>query len=535
MISRKYTDFLVIGTGITGLFVSWKLSELGNVVLITKKSDYESNTNYAQGGIASVFSEDDSPEEHIEDTLRAGAGLCDRESVRVLVQEGPNLVQELLNLGVPFDKDDSGKLNLTREGGHSKKRIVHAQDKTGKEIERTLLSFVKSLKNIEILEEHALVDLITRHHLPNRPKSPLECYGAYVLNKETSEIIPILAKNTVLASGGAGQIYLHTTNPSVATGDGLAAAYRAGAIVKNMEFYQFHPTALYEEGVQESRFLISEAVRGEGGILKDIQGKPFMKNYHELAELAPRDIVARAIDNEIKKSGLNHVYLDISHKSKDEIIKKFPSIFDYCMKRGLDISKNPIPVVPAAHYMCGGIQTDLWGATNINHLYAAGEIACTGVHGGNRLASNSLLECLVFGNRISQKIKKEGIPKEFLEHKEVPDWNKEGTKNPEEWVLVSHDLQEIKTIMNDYVGIVRSDLRLIRAKRRMDLILSEIIDYYNRTTVNTAMLELRNIAQVAMLVVESALLRKESRGLHFSTDYPEDRRPSRQDTYLQNI
>jgi L-aspartate oxidase len=528
--TAKETDFLIIGSGVTGLFLALKISKFGSVTIVTKKSDYESNTNYAQGGIAGVFSDSDHVEMHIQDTLVAGAGLCDEEAVRVLVEEGPLRVKELLDIGVPFNRDADGNLDLGREGGHRENRIVHAHDRTGREIENSLLTAVKNTANIKILENHACVDLLTRHQIKNGDNLPLQCYGAYILDTEVGEITPLVAKRTILATGGAGQVYMHSTNPSIATGDGVACAYRAGAKVKNMEFYQFHPTSLYHE--QGNSFLISEAVRGEGGILRDHTGKAFMVDYHEMKDLAPRDIVARAIDNEMKKSGLPHVYLDITHKPADFISSHFPSIYEKCLQLGIDITTQPIPVVPAAHYMCGGVETDLYGRTNIEYLYAAGEVSCTGVHGGNRLASNSLLECLVFSDRIAQDIQKSGKIEFAPECKLIPNWDKEGTKNAEEWVLVSHDLHEIKALMSDYVGIVRSDMRLLRASRRIQLIREEVKDYYNRTTVTLGLLELRNLALIADLIVRSALLRKESRGLHFSTDYPENRNPSREDTIL---
>ncbi|MEI1279975.1 L-aspartate oxidase [Leptospira venezuelensis] len=525
---RIKTDFLVIGSGITGLFQALKLSNVGQTVIVTKKSDYESNTNYAQGGIASVFAQGDKFEDHVKDTLESGAGLCDPEAVRVLVKEGPPLVKELLEYGVPFNLNQEGEFDLHREGGHGTNRIVHAHDRTGHEIEKTLLQIVKQNPNIQILEYHTVVDLITPHHLK---KKGLICFGAYVLSNQTEEIIPILAKKTIIASGGAGQVYSHTTNPKIATGDGVACAYRAGAEIRNMEFYQFHPTSLYHE--KGDSFLISEAVRGKGAVLLGMDGEPFMKKYHPMADLATRDIVARAIDAEMKKSGDPHVWLDISHKPAAEIKEAFPSIYAKCLELGIDITTDPIPVVPAAHFMCGGIATDLWGKTRIENLFAAGEASCTGVHGGNRLASNSLLECLVFSNRIAEEIRKN--PPNFLpEHDQIPAWDKEGLVNTEEWVLISHDLSEIKNTMSNYVGIVRSNLRLERAKRRMDLIYAEVRDYYNRTIVTNPLLELRNLVLVAELIIRSALARHESRGLHYSTDYPENRSPSRHDTILIN-
>ncbi|GBF38671.1 L-aspartate oxidase [Leptospira johnsonii] len=525
---RIKTDFLVIGSGITGLFQALKLSNVGETVIVTKKSDYESSTNYAQGGIASVFSQGDKFADHVKDTLESGAGLCDPEAVRVLVEEGPPLVKELLEYGVPFNLNKEGEFDLHREGGHGTNRIVHAHDRTGHEIEKTLLQIVKQNPNIRILEYHTVVDLITPHHLK---KKGLICFGAYVLSNHTGEVIPILAKKTIIASGGSGQVYSHTTNPKIATGDGVACAYRAGAEIRNMEFYQFHPTSLYHE--KGDSFLISEAVRGKGAVLLSMDGEPFMKKYHPMADLATRDIVARAIDAEMKKSGDPHVWLDISHRPASEIKESFPSIYAKCLELGIDITTDPIPVVPAAHFMCGGIATDLWGKTRIENLFAAGEASCTGVHGGNRLASNSLLECLVFSNRIAEEIRKN--PPNFLpEHEQIPAWDKEGLVNTEEWVLISHDLSEIKNTMSNYVGIVRSNLRLERAKRRMDLIYAEVRDYYNRTIVTNPLLELRNLVLVAELIIRSALARHESRGLHYSTDYPENRSPSRHDTILIN-
>ncbi|MCB1141250.1 MAG: L-aspartate oxidase [Leptospiraceae bacterium] len=529
------TDFLIIGSGVAGLFCAYKLSAFGEVTIITKKFDYESNTNYAQGGIASVFAKTDNAEKHIQDTMEAGAGLCDPESTRIMVHEGPARVRELLDIGVPFNTDGEGNFELGLEGGHRENRIVHAYDRTGREVERALLTCIKSISNIKILEHHNCVELITPHHLKTNSVMENRCFGAYVLNTRKGEVIPFVAKKTILATGGAGQVYLHTTNPDIATGDGVASAYRAGARIKNMEFYQFHPTSLFHE--KGESFLISEAVRGKGGILRRLNGEAFMKEYHPMEDLAPRDIVARAIDNEMKKSGSSHVLLDTTHLVKPEIIRYFPSIYEKCKSLGIDITEEPIPVVPAAHYMCGGVETDVYGRTNIRDLYCVGEVASTGVHGGNRLASNSLLEGVVFAHRISENIYNEKLNGHLhlpSEATYIPEWDKEGLKNTEEWVLISHNLHEVKSIMSDYVGIVRSNLRLERAKRRIHLIREEVRDYYNRTIISNQLLELRNLVQIADLIVQSALLRKESRGLHYSTDYPEDRNPSRKDTILWN-
>ncbi len=525
-----HCDFLIIGSGISGLYTALNISELGNVVIITKSSITESNTIYAQGGVASVFSDTDSFENHIHDTLIAGAGLCDEEAVKILVLEGPKHIKKLIEFGVSFEKDSYGNLDLHIEGGHSHHRIVHSRDITGKEIELALEKQVKENKRIQVLENHVAVELITQFHLDEKGdpilKKPV-CYGAYVYSRETWEIFKVIAKATILASGGAGQVYLYNTNPEVSTGDGVALAYKAGAIITNMEFYQFHPTTLYSPNYPT--FLISEALRGYGAKLLDYKGKPFMDKYHPLKELAPRDIVARAIDAEMKRSGSPCVYLDITHKNETEIKEKFPNIYNTCLERGIDITKELIPVVPAAHYMCGGVEVDLWGRTRLKGLYAVGEVSHTGVHGGNRLASNSLLEGLVFGYRIFEDLKKE-IP--IKEKKKIKPWFKEGLNNPEEWILVQHNLQEIKTIMWNYVGIVRSNLRLERALRRMNLLYDEIMDFYKRTVIQNKILELRNIVLVAKIIILSALYRKESRGLHYNSDYPENRNPSKEYTRI---
>ncbi len=529
MQEELYCDFLVIGSGIAGLYTSYFLADIGSVILITKSDLIESNTSYAQGGIASVLDQHDSFESHIQDTLIAGAGLCDEEAVKILVREGPDHIKRLIELGAKFQTTPDGKLDLHREGGHSYHRIVHAGDLTGKEVELAIARAIKE-KDIQILEHHVAVELITQFHLDEKGdpilKEPV-CYGAYVYSRKSWEIFKIIAKATILATGGAGQVYLHNTNPEVATGDGIALAYKAGAIITNMEFYQFHPTVLYTP--HQSTFLITEALRGFGAKLLDYEGKPFMHKYDERKELAPRDIVARAIDAEMKKSGSPYVYLDITHKSPEDVKEKFPHVYQNCLERGIDVTRQWIPVVPAAHYMCGGVEVDIWGRTRLRGLFAVGEVAHTGVHGGNRLASNSLLEGLVFGYRIYQYLKDNPTKKE---KKTIKPWNKEGLNNPEEWILVQHNFQEIKNIMWNYVGIVRSNLRLERALRRINLLYEEVIDFYNRTIIQNKILELRNITLVAKIIILSALHRKESRGLHYSTDYPENRNPSKSYTRI---
>ncbi len=520
------SDFLVIGSGIAGISFALKAAELGTVSLITKKAKAESNTNYAQGGIAAVTDESDSFELHIRDTIEAGVGLCHDDAVRLLVTEGPGRVQELVRLGVDFTKN-RGKLDLGREGGHSRNRIVHAHDRSGWEIERALLLSMSKHPRIRVYENHLAVDLITEHHLSQPFSGDIHCWGAYALDgpRVKSFVSPV----TVLCSGGAGQAYLHTTNPSIATGDGVAMAYRAGATIANMEFIQFHPTTLANSG--SPAFLISEAIRGFGGVLKNRGGEEFMSRYDERGSLAPRDIVARAIDNELKKSGDDHVLLDLRHLSAESIKVKFPHIYETCLRYRIDITSEPIPVVPAAHYSCGGVMTDLDGRSSIKNLYACGEVAMTGVHGANRLASNSLLEAIVFSGRAFDDAARRFTAGARVP--EIPPWDDTGTFDTEEWVLIEHDRREIQQLMWDYVGIVRSDLRLERAQRRLGLIRDEIEDFYKRTKVTEGLIELRNLACVADLIVQSALKRKESRGLHYTTDYPaRDDRSWRKDTLL---
>ena len=527
-------DFLVIGSGIAGLTFALKVAQEGTVHIITKKAKAESNTNYAQGGIAAVWDPEDSFEQHIQDTLAAGAGLCHPDAVELIVRNGPERVNELMKWGVKFSTTPNGRLDLGREGGHRRNRIIHATDLTGREVEQALLNSVKENKNIRIFENHMAVELITEHHLQNkqtRPKQqPIHCWGAYVLDVEADQVKTFLSRTVLLATGGCGHVYLHTTNPSIATGDGIAMAYRAGAWVGNLEFMQFHPTTLFYPGANS--FLISEAVRGFGGILRNSEGEAFMANYHPMKDLASRDIVARAIDAELKRSGADCVYLDVTHLDPNEVKSHFPHIYEKCLELGLDITAQPIPVVPAAHYMCGGVVTNLRARTSICGLYAAGEVAFTGVHGANRLASNSLLEALVFGN-IAAKDAKNYRRNVDVPRNQIPSWSTEGTFNAEEWVLVAHDRGEIQTLMWDYVGIVRSNLRLQRAERRVRLVAEEIEDFYKRTKITEGLLELRNLSCVAQLMIAASRFRRESRGLHYNTDYPEpDDRYWKHDTFI---
>ena len=532
------TDVLIIGSGIAGLFAAIKISEFADVILVTKKDKAESNTNYAQGGIASVIDQTDSFDKHINDTLIAGAGLCNRLAVELMVEEGPDRIKELVALGTQFT-EKNGKLDLAKEGGHSMPRIVHSKDLTGKEIERALISMVSHIKNITVIENTLAIDLITEHNIPSLRNSPLEkrnCWGAYVLDSSQLKVITVNSKITVLATGGLGQVYQHTTNPLIATGDGFAMAFRAGAKIGNMEFIQFHPTSFYSmnKNTTKTSFLISEAVRGFGGILRTKKGEAFMSKYDSRRELAPRDIVARAIDSEMKKSGDEFVYLDITHKQKDEIIQHFPNIYQTCLTSGIDIAENFIPVVPAAHYACGGVVVNEYSQTTINGLFACGEVSMTGVHGANRLASNSLLEAIVYANRASIKIKellsdfKAAIP-------EIPNWDDSGTLSSDELVLITHSLKEAKQTMWDYVGIVRSNNRLERAQRRILNLSEEIEHLYKKTKVFNDIIELRDIISCAGMIINSALLRKESRGLHYTIDYPyPDDKLKAKDTYIQN-
>jgi len=517
---KKKVDFLVIGSGLAGLSFALKVAVHGKVCIVTKDRLEESNTKLAQGGIAAVTYEPDSYEKHIEDTLIAGDGLCDETVVREVVREAPAQIEELIRWGASFDRKSNGEFDLAREGGHSEKRILHHKDNTGYEIQQKLSEKARNHENIEILEEHFAVDLITQHHLGQLVKrhyNDIECYGAYVLNLKTDKVITLLAKVTLIASGGLGNLYHTTTNPPIATGDGIAMVYRAKGIIENMEFVQFHPTSLYKPGERPS-FLISEALRGFGAVLKTIDGKEFMHKYDKRKSLAPRDIVARAIDSEMKYRGDDFVHLDATHLDGDELRSHFPNISEKCMETGIDITKDPIPVVPAAHYMCGGIKVDLDGQTWINHLYAAGEVTSTGLHGANRLASNSLLEAIVISDRAARASIKEitGLP--FNE--KIPDWDFEGTSHPEEMVLITQNYKEMQQIMSNYVGIVRSDLRLNRALVRLEIIYRETEELFKKSTLSKKLCELRNLINAAYLIIKMAQERKESRGLHYNIDHP---------------
>jgi len=517
---QRKVDFLVIGSGSAGLIYALKVAEFGKVLVLTKSTVEDTATAYAQGGIAAVMYSPDNYKKHIQDTLVAGAGINDKEVVRFTITESTVRIKELIEWGTNFDKDISGKYELAKEGGHSESRILHHQDNTGYEIQRALSEKAMEHPNIEILENYFTIDLITQHHLNEEVthrRPDIKCFGVYALNEETNEVETILAKTTLIATGGMGNIYQTTTNPLVSTGDGLAMAYRAKAHLDNLEFVQFHPTSLYNPGETPS-FLITEALRGSGAILKTRRGKEFMKKYHEMESLAPRDIVARAIDNEMKLSGDDFVYLDARHISKNEILRHFPTIYAKCLSIGLDITKEMIPVVPAAHYSCGGIQTDKDGCTSINNLYASGEVSCTGLHGANRLASNSLLEAAVFSHRAALHASQAIKDIEFINR--VPDWDAEGTVLNEEMILITQSKKELQAIMSHYVGIVRSNLRLKRAMDRLEILFRETEDLYEKSIVSKDICELRNMINVSYLVIKMAMNRKESIGLHYSIDYP---------------
>jgi len=516
---QKIVDFLVIGSGIAGLSYALKVSKKGRVCLVTKNSLEDGATLYAQGGIASVTYQPDSYEKHINDTLIAGCFLNREDVVKTVVNEGPARIQELIQWGTHFDKNRDGRFDLAREGGHTEYRVLHSKDSTGREIQQALIHQVKQNDNIEVLDNHYAIDLITQHHLGflvKRIYNDIECYGAYVQNKKTREIITILSKTTMLATGGAGNVYQNTTNPEVASGDGIAMVYRAKGVIDDMEFFQFHPTALYHP-VDRPSFLITEALRGHGAVLKDQKGIQFMKKYDSRESLAPRDIVARAIDNEMKISGNDFVYLDATKINADELKNKFPNIYNKCKSYGIDITQNFIPVTPAAHYLCGGISTDINARSTINFLYAAGETACTGLHGANRLASNSLLEAVVFSHRAAEQAMID-VERAVIKTA-IPDWNDEGTIHNEEMVLITQSLKEMRQIMSNYVGIVRSDLRLKRAFERLEILFMETEFLYKASKITPEICELRNMINVSYLIIKMAMARKKSIGLHYNVDH----------------
>ena len=519
-------DTLVVGSGIAGLTFALKVASSRQVAVVTKKESVETSTNYAQGGIASVLDPEDSFDLHIQDTLSAGDGLCHPDIVTMVVKSGPERIRELAEMGVRFQRRQEGSLpfDLAREGGHSRSRIVHSQDMTGREIERVLLSMAEEHPNISIFENYIAIDLIVECQLLKRglltTRRRERCWGAYVLDIEGNRILTFLAKDTLLCTGGAGKVYVYTSNPDVATGDGVAMAYRAGAEVANMEFVQFHPTCLYHPHAKN--FLISEAVRGEGGRLLDKRGQAFMSKYHPLKDLACRDVVARAIDTEIKQSGDDCVYLEISHHDGDFLRQRFPNIYEKCFSLGIDITKEPIPVVPAAHYMCGGVRTDKHGLTSIQHLYTLGESACTGLHGANRLASNSLLEALVFAHTAADQINSQPMSRgEKIRFPEVPPLEMPLNVDDSEMVLIAYNWDIIRRLMWNYVGIVRKDSRLNLAQNHLAQIQQEINEHYPNISLNSDLIELRNLATVAELIVTCALKRHESRGLHFNVDHPQ--------------
>ena len=517
----KY-DFLVIGAGIAGLSFALKVAKHGRVALVCKTTLEEANTYFAQGGVASVTNlELDNFEKHIHDTMVAGDWLSDPKAVEMVVRHAPEEIAQLVEWGVNFDRDKNGKFDLHREGGHSEFRILHHADNTGAEIQRSLVQAVKENPNIDIYENSFAVEIITQHHLGRivtRRSTDITCYGAYVLDCASGRINTFLARATVMATGGVGAVYTTTTNPLIATGDGIAMVYRAKGTVKDMEFIQFHPTALYDPTGERPSFLITEAMRGYGAVLRNLDGKEFMQKYDERLSLAPRDIVARAIDSEMKLNGTDHVYLDVTHKDPEETKRHFPNIYEKCLSKGIDITKDMIPVAPAAHYLCGGIEVDLNGESSIKHLYALGECSRTGLHGGNRLASNSLIEAVVYAD-LAAKHAVEAIKGTDL-RSDVPEWNDEGTAHPEEMVLITQSTKEVNHIMGYYVGIVRSDLRLHRAWNRLDILYEETERLFKQSTPSRELCELRNIINVAYLIMRQAMERKESRGLHYTIDYP---------------
>ncbi len=517
----EQVDFLVIGSGVAGMSYALKVAEHGTVCLVSKSKLDQTNTQYAQGGIAAVTYQPDSYRKHIEDTLDAGVYLNNKDVVEMVVKEATEQISELVRYGANFDKTPEGDFDLAKEGGHSEHRILHHKDATGAEIQRALTEAVRRHPNIKVFEYHFAVDIITQHHLGfpvTRYMRDIVCYGAYVFNIETNKVFTILAKTTMLATGGIGNIYQTTTNPVIATGDGIAMVYRAKGEISDMEFVQFHPTSLYNPGERPS-FLITEAMRGFGAILKTMDGKKFMHKYDKRESLAPRDIVARAIDTEMKLKGDNHVYLDATHIAPEELKSHFPNIYEKCLSLGIDITKDYIPVVPAAHFVCGGIRVDKDAQSSINHLFAAGETTSSGLHGANRLASNSLLEAVVYADRAAKKSIE--LSKNIEIRQGIPNWNDEGTRHLEEMILITQEFKELQQIMSNYVGIVRSNLRLTRAFDRLEIIYRETEDLYQRSTVSKEICELRNAINVAYIVIKMARRRRESRGLHFNVDFPE--------------
>ncbi len=527
---NSHYDFIVLGSGIAGLSFALQAARHGSVAILTKKNSAESNTNYAQGGIASVVSEADDLESHVKDTLEAGAGLCHEAVVRRVVTEGPHVVQELIEFGVEFSRKSSGEFDLGREGGHSQRRVLHAGDFTGQVIEQALLASVKQHPNIKIFEHHFAIDLLTTRKLGIEENQSNRCVGAYVLDAKNKQVKTFTSSVTVLATGGAGKVYLYTSNPDIATGDGLAMAWRAGAKVANLEFVQFHPTCLYDPKAKS--FLISEALRGEGGILRLRNGETFMERYDPRKELAPRDIVARAIDSELKKRGDDYVLLDMTHIPEDYLRERFPNIFSRLQQLGYDLAHQPIPVVPAAHYMCGGVMVNEEAETSLKNLFACGEVTFTGLHGGNRLASNSLLEAVVYAD-VAARHAPERVSSAPPPTVDIPAWNPGDAADSDEAVVIKQNWEEIRSFMWNYVGIVRTNKRLLRAKNRIELLKEEIKEYYWNSVVTSDLLELRNIACVAELIILSALWRKESRGLHYNLDYPSPAELYRRDTILE--
>lgn len=528
-VMRFECDYLIIGTGIAGLTFAKQVAPHGRVIMLTKEHIEDSATNEAQGGIASVIDAKDTFESHIADTISVGRGICNPEVVDICVKDGPERIAELIKLGTNFTtkKGEPDLLDLGREGGHSARRIVHAADATGREMIRALVATIHGLGSVTIYEQHMAVNLI----VPKRNSKDRQCKGVYALDKKTGEVHSFVAPVTVLATGGLGKVYLYTSNPDVATGDGIAMGYRAGAKVANMEFFQFHPTILFHP--EAKSVLISEAVRGEGGVLRDLRGRAFMKDYHPGKELAPRDVVARAIDDVLKRTGDDHVWLDVTHLDKDFLRERFPNIYAKCLKFGIDITTAPIPVVPGAHYSCGGLVTDTYGHTTIPGLFAVGEVACTGLHGANRLASNSLLEGLVFAHRAAQLVT--DLPMAPPDYSDVEEWSTGDAIPSDENVVVSQDWDELRRFMWNYVGIVRSNQRLERAERRHSMLQEEIKEYYWMYVITSDLLELRNIATVAQLIISCAKFRQESRGLHFTSDFPDEKPSFEKDTVLSRF